>query len=126
MLAEPRWFFDNNTRTMVINLIGFNNTEVMSRTGISTVQTAMGETNYTSFSPVTGPLCIVYTPSSVQEQDYSVAWDNYFMKYFNNPPDISVSRIGSPDTQAQLTYTVSFNKPITLVVKKYEVIIKSL
>jgi hypothetical protein len=124
MLAEPRWFYDNQTNTMVINLIGVNNTGIMSRTGISTVDTALGEINYTYVSPVNGPLCVVYTPDP--GQDYSVAWDNYFMENLNNPPDISVSRSGTPGNGAQLTYTVSISQPMTLVIKRYDVVIKSL
>ena len=47
MLAEPRWFYDNQTNTMVINLIGFNSTNIVSWTGIGTIDTAMGGSNYT-------------------------------------------------------------------------------
>jgi hypothetical protein len=121
MLAEPRWFFDNQTKTMVINLVSFNSTGVMSKEGISTVETSMGDTNYTSVS-VNGPLCIIYTPSTAEGQDYSVAWDTYFMKSLNYPPDITVSSSGSNPR----TYTLTLTKPITLVVKKYDVIFKGL
>jgi hypothetical protein len=132
MLAEPRWFYDAPTNTMVINLIGFNSTDLMSLAGIGTVQMVLGETNYQYVSPVPGSLCVVYnTPDPTplpDKQDYSIAWDNYFMKTLNNPPAISVSRTGTPGTGGQLTYTITQtgSTPMTLVIKKYEVIIISL
>jgi hypothetical protein len=127
MLAEPRWFFDQQTKTLVINLVGFNNTDVMAKTGISTVQTAMENANYTSVSSVNGPLCVIYTPSTADGQDYSVAWDNYFMKNLNYPPDITITRTsGTPDTKSPITYQLRLNNPITLVVKKYDVVFKGL
>jgi hypothetical protein len=125
MLAEPRWFYDNQTNTMVINLIGFNSTGIMSWTGVGTVQTSMGLSNYTFVSPVPGPLCLAYTPDPAQ--DYSVAWDNYFMVHLNNPPDITVSRSGTPGVGgATLTYSLTISKPMTLVIKRYDVGAKSL
>jgi len=65
---------------------------------------------------------LVYTPD-IGGQDYSVAWDNYIMKTFNNPPYISVSKSGN-------TYTVTNTHPdltdLNLVIKKFEVEIKSI
>jgi hypothetical protein len=120
MLAEPRWFYDNQTNTMVINLIGFNSTNIVSWTGIGTIDTAMGGSNYTYVSSVSGPLCVAYTPDPAE--DYSVAWDNYFMSTLNNPPDITVSRAGTPGIGgATLTYTLTIARPMTLVIKKYTV-----
>jgi hypothetical protein len=128
MLAQPRWFYDNQTNTLVINLMSFNSTNLMSLAGIGTVGTALGATNYTYVNIPAGTsptLCVAYTPNPVQ--DYSVAWDNYFMNTLNNPPDISVSRSGTPGAGAQLTYSLTiYTRPMTLVVKKYDVLVKSL
>ncbi|MGA2120751.1 MAG: hypothetical protein ABSG49_01760 [Methanoregula sp.] len=129
MLAEPRWFYDNKTNTMVINLIGFNSTTSMSRAGIGTVQTAMGATNYTYVNiPAGNSLCVNYTSdTTLNGQDYSVAWDNYFMKTLNNAPDITVySRTGTPGNGGSLKYTLTVLNPMTLVIKKYDMVIKSL
>jgi hypothetical protein len=131
MLAEPRWFYDNRTNSMVINLIGFNSTGILSRAGIGTVQMAMGATDYTYISPVPGSLCVVYTPDpTLNGQDYSVAWDNYFMKILNNPPDITVLRSGTPGNGGPLTYQLTVSNPVSnpmkLVIKKYDVVVKSL
>jgi hypothetical protein len=126
MLAEPRWFYDAQTNTLVVNLIGFNSTDNIARSGIGTVHMTMGEINYTYVSRITGDLCVVYTPDP--DMDYSVAWDSYFMKALNNAPNVVVSRSGTPDTGLPLTYRLSQGgaNPMTLVVKRYEVIIKSL
>jgi len=131
MLAEPRWFYDNQTNTMVINLIGFNSTGILSRTGIGTVQTAMGATNYTYVNILAGnpALCVIYTPDpTANGLDYSVAWDNYFRKILNNPPSITLSPppSGMPGNGGSLRYQLTILKPMTLVVKKYDMMIKSL
>jgi hypothetical protein len=117
MLAEPRWFYDAPTNTMVINLIGINSTSIMSRAGIGTVKMAMGETEYMPFPAAGAPmaqLCVVYTTLD-SGQDYSTAWNNYL----TSTMDMACS--GSS------TLTCRFNKPIKmLVIKKYDVIIESL
>ena len=114
MLAEPRWFYDTRTNTIVINLIAFNSTEVMARTGIGTVQMAMGETNYTYVSPVNGnSVCLKYTPDSTTEgQDYLTAWDNYFRNTMKMTPTGNEYKFPT--------------EPATLVIKKYDIIIKSI
>jgi len=125
MLSEPRWFYDANTNTMVINLIKITSSSLMAKEGIGTVQMTLGETNYTPPTTVSSPLTFVYTPGS---QDYSIAWDTYFMKTLNNPPAISVVRSGTPGTGLPLTYTLTLSgsTPMTLVIKKYEVQIKNI
>lgn len=73
MLAEPRWFYDGATHTMVINLINFNTSsdETLSRSGVGTVRMRLNETMYTSTgSP--GNLVEIRYPSH-----YDVAWRNF-------------------------------------------------
>jgi hypothetical protein len=127
MISEPRWFYDANTNTLVINLINITTDNIRAKEGIGTVQMALGETNYTFVKiPANNDVTIVYSPDS--RQDYSVAWDNYFMKNLNNPPAMTVSRIGTPGTGQKLTYTLTQTgiMPKTLVIKKYEVQIKNI
>ena len=125
MLAQPRWFYDGPTNTMVINLVNITSTDLMANAGIGTVKMALGEVYYTKTDISAGvPLYLDYTPDTTQ--DYSVAWDDYIMKTLNNPPAISVSRSGTPGTGSPLTYTLAGSTLMTLVIKKYEVIIKSL
>jgi hypothetical protein len=120
MLAEPRWFYDSTTNTMVINLINITSTDIMAKEGIGTVQMELvGTPEYNSYmEPANTFLYLEYTPDSVQ--DYSTAWDNYFTKTLKMPPPVIV---GSKRTYTLPTDT---NRPVTLVIKKFEVRIKSI
>jgi hypothetical protein len=115
MLSEPRWFYDEPTKTMVINLINFTSDNLMGREGIGTIRMNLGEYNYISITP--GVVRLKYTPNSAT--DYSIAWDNYFMKI----PGITLFS-GTPGTGSQITYTLPAID--TLVIKTYEVKIESI
>ncbi|MHB8164897.1 MAG: DUF7289 family protein [Methanoregula sp.] len=118
MLAEPRWFHDSQTNTMVINLVNITSTDILSRTGVGTVQMALGETQFRIESLPAGDIVTLeYTPDPTQ--DYSIAWDNYFQK---TQGMTLVS--GTPGTGSILTYNLPPTN--TLVIKQYEVIIRSL
>ena len=133
MLAEPRWFFDSATNTVVFNLIRITSDTIASKEGIGTVQMRLvGEPSYSAAPPIPNGQAIklVYTPTpSGGRQDYSVAWDNYITKTFDNPPYISMTKSGGPPgSGAPVTYTLTNNGPadMTLVIKIFEVNIKSL
>jgi len=117
MLAEPRWFYDAPTQTMVINLINITRPNLMAKEGIGTVRMQLGNTTYRYESPVSSQVRVTYNPSP--GQDYSIAWDNYFTK-------IGMARTtGTPGLGAQLTYTLP--QPLnTLVIKTYEVHIEAI
>jgi hypothetical protein len=111
MLAEPRWFYDTDTKTMVINLINITSSDIISKEGIGTVQMNSGETNYSYFSPVNSKIRVKYTPDSTH--NYSVAWDNYLTQ--------------SLDLTAVSPYVYETKDVVnTLVIKKYEVQIKNI
>jgi hypothetical protein len=111
MLAEPRWFYDAPTQTMVINLINITRPNLMAKEGIGTVRMRLGNTTYRYESPVSSPVTVTYSPSP--GQDYSVAWDNYFTK-------IGMQRTtGTPGLGTPVTYTLPTTR--TLVIKTYEV-----
>jgi hypothetical protein len=112
MLAQPRWFYDAPTETMVINVICLNSNGNISRSGIGTVQMELGDPDYAVFNGVNG-VFVDYTYDS--GQDYTNGWNNYL----TNTMDMSCG--GSQPL------TCMFNKPIsTLVIKKTNVIIKSI
>jgi hypothetical protein len=118
MLSEPRWFYDANTQTMVINLINITSNNIMAKEGIGTVQMTLGpnrqNTTFKSYSiPAGTTIKLDYTTDSVQ--DYSVAWDNYFTKSLN----MSM-------TQSGLTRTYTMPQITTLVIKTYEVQVKNI
>jgi hypothetical protein len=119
MLAEPRWFYDSQTNTMVINLVNITSSGILSQAGIGTVEMALGETRFQKReTPVlVPPVYLEYTPDTVQ--DYSVAWDNYFKN-----PSRGMSLVsGTPGTGAMLKYQLP--PTTTLVIKQYEVNIRS-
>jgi len=118
MLADPRWFYDDNTQTMVINLINITRPRLMAKEGIGTVRMNLGETTY-RYEPITpgDDVYVVYTPDP--SNDYSVAWDNYFMKI----PGMGHSAV-IPGTGQPITYTLPTTR--TLVIKTYEVNIESI
>jgi len=110
MLAEPRWFYDVPTRTMVINLIKISSDNIMAKEGIGTVRMKLGETNYTYMNiPGGSTLIIGYTPHS--EQNYSVAWDNYFTK------TLEMNKVSAGYELTNVD---------TLVIKQYEVKIEAI
>ena len=130
MLAEPRWFYDSTTNTMVINLINITSTELMAKEGIGTVQMMLvGEPYYNeTFVPVNQNIILIYTPDATQ--DYSVAWDNYFKKTFTNQPGLTLTLTPSeiPGTGVPITYTLknTGSSDMALVIKIFEVKIKSI
>jgi len=119
MLAEPRWFYDSQTNTMVINLVNITSTGMMAKMGVGTVQMELGETQFlkTDTPPLTAEVYLEYTPDPVQ--DYSIAWNNYFQK------TLGMTLIsGTPGNGAMLKYQLPPTN--TLVIKQYEVNIRSL
>ena len=119
MLAEPRWFYDSETQTMVINLVNLTSTGMIAKSGVGTVQMALGETRFlkTDTPPLAPPVYLEYTPDPLQ--DYSIAWDNYFQKTLG-----MTLKSGTPGNGAMLKYQLP--PTTTLVIKQYEVIIRSL
>jgi hypothetical protein len=121
MLSEPRWFYDANTNTMVINLINITSNNIMAKEGIGTVQMTLGETNYTYIQGISVPIFVDYTPDTVQ--NYSVAWGNYFTNSLSMTL-APVQPFPSPTKRYQLPTDTT--RPATLVIKKYEVQIKNI
>jgi hypothetical protein len=123
MLAEPRWFYDGQTKTMVINLVNITSTGPLSRSGVGTVQMALGETMFqihdaNAIPPtLVIPVDLIYTPDP--DQNYSIAWDNYFQKTLG-----MTLTSGTPGTSDTLQYRLPVTT--TLVIKQYEVNILSL
>lgn len=117
MLAEPRWFYDANTHTVVINVVRINSSEYMNHQGIGTVQMELGQTDYfkKDYGAVSAAnIFIVYTP--VAGQDYTLAWKNYFEKSLKT----------NPCTVSGTTMTCTMPSVQTIVIKRTEVIINSL
>jgi hypothetical protein len=120
MLAQPRWFYDAQTQTMVINVICINSSAYMSHEGIGTVQMALGPTDYikNDYPDPGTAISIEYTPdtTSSTSQNYQTAWKNYFEK------TMKMTCVGSsPMTCSTPAATVK-----TIVIKRTEVIVNSI
>lgn len=118
MLAEPRWFFDASTNTMVINLIEITSTNILAKEGIGTVQMELvGDPYYSeTLVPSGQSVYLIYTPDTTQ--DYSVAWDNYIM---NQNTWTKV-----PFSPGHYKFTNTGSSDMTLVIKIFKVEIKSI
>jgi len=127
MLAEPRWFYDDSTNTMVINLFEITSSDIMAKEGIGTVQMELvGEPYYKeTFVPPNQAVTLDYDPDSTQ--DYSLAWDNYIMNTWNFPQAYKTSSgIGLPGTSVQYKFTNPGPSDMALVIKIFKVNIRSL
>jgi|GEM_PF-4072112 len=113
MLAEPRWFIDSPTNTAVIYVIAFNSSTVLARSGVGTVQMTLGEVTYPP--PYTIPpgdqVHVQYHQDT--GADYSLAWNTYFANR------LKLTAGGSDDY-------ILLDGPGQVVIKQYQVIIKSL
>ncbi len=77
MLAEPRWFYDENTKTFVIFLTRFKADNTCSLSGIGNLPMSMCDAPQVADpSSPGGTVTITYTKDSAD--DYSKAWENYF------------------------------------------------
>ncbi len=129
MLAEPRWFYDADTKTVVINLINITSDAIIAKEGIGTVRMKQIEEQYYNYTTNVASINIVYTPNpALNGQDYSVAWDNYIRKTFTNQEGLTLTPVSAtPGNSFPLTYTLTPQTgSLNLVIKKFEVKIESI
>jgi hypothetical protein len=108
MLAEPRWFYDSQTETFVIYLIGINATESMSKSGMGFVRMGLGEAKTETHEDIAGMTVSVTLQYPAGASDnYLTAWENY----------LSGSSVGMSGTGG--TYTRS--DVDRLVIKTYDI-----
>lgn len=111
MLAEPRWFFDDLTQTLVINLINISSADEPSKIGVMTIQ-MRGTFAQLYDIDITPPekVYIRYKPDSNFTFDFSTAWRNYLENTLKMNPEPSED-----------DYTYSRDDVKRLVIKQYEV-----
>jgi len=117
MLAEPRWFYDGPTNSMVINLVNITSTDLMAKEGIGTVRMKLVGEPYYNETPlsVNNPIYLRYTTDPAQ--DYSVAWSNYFTEKLN---------MIETATPGIYTLPIDNTREGRLVIKKFEVEIQAI
>jgi len=111
MLAEPRWYFDDASDTLVINLIALNTTGTMARSGMGGVRLKLDSS--VTLMDEDGPLTVqvVYTPDAAN--NFSKAWENYLTGTLGMSQDpINTNK-----------YTMSADR---LIVKKYDILVLSI
>jgi hypothetical protein len=124
MIADPRWFYDSTTNTMVINLINITTSDIKAKEGIGTVRMMLvgepyyNETNIPFPDPLARQLKIDYTTDT--NQNYSVAWDNYFTKTLKMPLE------GTTGATRTYRLPIDTTRAGTLVIKKFEVEIQTI
>jgi len=117
MLAQPRWFYDSTTNTMVVNLISFNSSAPMAISGVGNVQMRINRTSFSQITPTGNTVCLKYD-FPVTSQDYSLAWDSYFVNTMK-----MTKGVGGTCAADEYRLPVSSG---TLVLKEYHVDIVSL
>ncbi|HVP96457.1 DUF7289 family protein [Methanoregula sp.] len=114
MLANPRWYYDSQTNTAVIYLIGFSASDIMAQTGVGTVKMNLGQTNYMSYVLPAGDMLYVrYLPNN--NADYSAAWGNYFA-------GMNLAATGAP---GEYLWPLNTTEPANVVIYQYQVNIES-
>ncbi|TAJ45391.1 DUF7289 family protein [Methanofollis fontis] len=104
MLAEPRWYLDDASSTMVINLINLTTSGTIARSGMGSVRMKLAGTE-TEIDDSGGiNVTVTYTPDATA--NFSKAWENYLTG------SLGMNKI------APNTYQITTDN---LIVKTYEV-----
>ncbi|HDR72866.1 MAG TPA: hypothetical protein ENN85_02980 [Methanoculleus sp.] len=117
MLAEPRWFYDDDTDTLVIFLMRLDSSRALSLNGIGNLQMSRNENSLLArtieFVDPTH-VAVTYDPDTVN--DYSQAWKNYF-----SGSSIAPNGLGPHNGKE---YTISNVKRV--FVKQYDITITNI
>jgi len=122
MISEPRWFYDEPTKTFVMSFIKMNASDSLSQTGIGSVRMKIIPSIQSPPIDVsTSTVTIKYKADP--ELNYKVAWRNYF----SGPTleDVMI-KIDPPSAGYDLEYNLDSTKVKTLVIKTYNVTVLSL
>lgn len=116
MLAEPRWFYDEPTKTFVMSFITMNATDYFAQTGIGTVRMKLLDASQTPYGVSGSSVNVTYEADP--ENNYNIAWRNYF-----NSSSLKM-QYKSGDG---FTSTFALDQNVTkLVIKTYNVTVLSL
>ncbi|HVN66012.1 MAG TPA: hypothetical protein VMT31_05295 [Methanomicrobiales archaeon] len=130
MLADPRWYLDSSTSTLVVNLMNLSSapgtTQLLSQTGVGTVRMRLLIANVTSHStpPPGTTVNVKYTPDpkNATPEGYGFAWQNYFTSTNNFAGGMTCT--GNPLRGEALTCSKTGIQNI--IVKEYDIAIETL
>jgi len=109
MLAEPRWYIDDASDTLVINLVALNATGMMARSGMGEVRLKLNGTETLMDDKTPGDVTVVYSPDTTS--NFSKAWENYLTG------SLGMTKSGNTYTLANVD---------RLIVKKYDILVLSI
>ena len=131
MLADPRWYLDNSTSTLVINLMNLSaapgSDQVLSQTGVGTVRMRLVRSNVTAYSNAGGTLVHVrYTPDpkNITPEGYGLAWKTYLTNPNNFDGGMDCTWGGNPLLGEPLECTKAGVQNV--IIKEYDVAIETL
>ncbi|NLM30952.1 MAG: hypothetical protein GX216_11135 [Methanomicrobiales archaeon] len=112
MLAEPRWFYDEPTKTFVIYIMNVIADDRMAKSGMATVRMSLEKASTRPHEPEPpgGPVTVTVTYTADTKNDHSTAWKNYL-----TGPTVGMERKGG----AENTYEISGVSK--LVIKEYNI-----
>ncbi|MCE5338141.1 MAG: hypothetical protein LLF90_05590 [Methanomicrobiaceae archaeon] len=108
MLAEPRWFYDGPTETLVIYLMKITADERMAKSGMATVRMSLASANPRVYNPTDQTVVVRYNEDA--DNKLSTAWKNYLTS-----STVGMSGPSDPD------YTYTLSRVKKLVIKEYEI-----
>ena len=127
MLADPRWYLDTSSGTLVINLMNLStdpsNSQLLSETGVGTVRTRLLRTNMTSATIGSSTtVYITYYPDTrnITPDGYSFAWQNYLTNPNNFNGELSCSGA------QPLVCKTSPGAVQNVIIKEYDVVVETL
>jgi len=127
MLADPRWYIDTSSGTLVINLMNVSTApgtdQLLSQTGVGTVRMRLASANMTSgITP--GTVTITYTPDykNITPEGYGLAWKTYLTNPSNF--DGGMSCTGDPLVHDPLVCTKGGIQ--NLIIKEYDIVVETL
>jgi len=116
MISEPRWFYDEPTQTFVMSFIRVNASNNLTQTGIGTVSMKIIDSQE-RIENVTGSAIKVHYQAN-PEDNYNVAWKNYF-----NKPDLKMTYESGDGFYSKYHLDANVKK---LIIKTYNVTILSI
>jgi len=128
MLADPRWYLDTNTGTLVINLMNVSSApgtgQLLSQTGVGTVRMRLLNANVTTHNAAGMTVNIRYIPDpkNATPEGYGFAWKTYL----TNPNNLGMTC--DPTSDPIKGEPLVCNKPDinSIIIKEYDVVVESL
>jgi hypothetical protein len=134
MLADPRWYMDNSTGTLVINLMNLSSapgaTQLLSQTGVGTVRMRLLNANVSTYSapiPSGTTVHVKYTSDAknITPDGYSLSWRTYLTNPTNFDGGMTCPALDTSDPLRPF-YDCSKQGVRNIIIKEYDIAIETL